>query len=104
MKVSPERIARVLVLLALTTLAPATGRAVTIADTNPLFFKGPDGYGFAPDDVAKAGVAPLFEADSEDGWLVAGKKGKNVDLAVSVESPDGVVTTVVADRPVEFAP
>jgi hypothetical protein len=85
MRVSPERITRVLLLLALATLAPATARAVSIGDTNPLFFKGPDGYGFAPGDVEKAGLAPLFEADPEDGWLVAGKKGKGVDLAISVD-------------------
>jgi hypothetical protein len=85
MRVSPGRIARVLLPLALATIAPATAQAVSIGDTNPLFFKGPDGYGFVPEDVEKAGLAPRFAADPEDGWLNAGKKSPKVDLAISVD-------------------
>ncbi|HVH06009.1 MAG TPA: PEP-CTERM sorting domain-containing protein [Myxococcota bacterium] len=85
MRVSPDFVRRFLLLLAVLATVPLPARAVTIGDTNPLFFKGPDGYGFAPADVAKAGLAPLFEADPEDGWLVAGKKSPKVDLAISVD-------------------
>ena len=85
MRVSPGRLSRVLLPLALATIAPGAAQAVSIGDTNPLFFKGPDGYGFLPADVYKAGLAERFEADPEDGWLDAGKKSPNVDLAISVD-------------------
>jgi hypothetical protein len=75
----------ILAAVAALALAAAPARSVTIGETNPLFFKGPDGYGFTADDVAKAGLAALFSADAEDNWIDAGKKGKGVELAISVD-------------------
>jgi hypothetical protein len=96
MRVSPDRISlaltpfRVAALLALAgaLAVAAPSRAVTIGDTNPLFFNGPDGFGFVASEVAAAGLAAAFQADADDTWLVAGKKSPKVDLAISVDLQD----------------
>jgi hypothetical protein len=90
MRVSPDAVRKLrtsFILVAVLALgfAAAPARSVTIGETNPLFFGGPDGYGFAAADVAKAGLAAMFSADAEDGWIDAGKKGKGVELAISVD-------------------
>jgi hypothetical protein len=90
MRVLPDsvrtlRTSFILAAVAALVLAAVPARSVTIGETNPLFFKGPDGYGFSADDVTKAGLAALFSADAEDDWIDAGKKGKGVELAISVD-------------------
>jgi hypothetical protein len=88
MRVSPDSVRRfrtAFSALFAAVLAASSAQAVTIGDTNPVFFNGPDGYGFSAADVSAAGLAAAFQADAEDGWLQAGKRSPRVDLAISVD-------------------
>lgn len=86
--VRPGRAAFVGVWLAsLCVLAAAPARALSIDDTNPIFFDGPGGLGFTTVTVEAAGLAPAFSADPDDGWLTAGggKKNRALDIGIAVD-------------------
>jgi hypothetical protein len=66
--------------LALTT-APAA--ALSVADTRPLYFAGPGGYGFDAGALAAAGLAPTLQAEADDNWIDAG--GVKLGLPIAIE-------------------
>jgi hypothetical protein len=65
--------------------AAASASALSIRDTKPLWFDGPGHYGFDAAAVAAAGLAPAFEADSEDTWLDAGDSRSQLPIAIDVD-------------------
>jgi hypothetical protein len=79
------RAARALLAAAALALAPAGASALSVRDTQPLWFEGPGGYGFAPDAVAAAGLAPAFRADPGDAWLEAGDSRLDLPVAIDVD-------------------
>jgi hypothetical protein len=72
-------------LAALLALAGAPAGALTIADTKPLYFVGPGGYGFGAAEVTAAGLSPTLEADAEDNWIDAGDAKLGLPIAIEVD-------------------
>lgn len=72
-------------LAAACALAGAPSAAVSIDETKPLYFKGPDGYGFTASDVAAAGLAATLAADAEDQWLDAGGRKLKLPIRIDVD-------------------
>jgi hypothetical protein len=66
-------------------LAATSASALSIGDTRPLWFDGPDRYGFDAAAVAAAGFSPIYSADAEDSWLDAGDSRLDLPIAIDVD-------------------
>jgi hypothetical protein len=72
-------------LAAALALAPLGAAALSVRDTQPLWFAGPGGYGFDAAAVAAAGRAPAYSADADDTWLDAGDSKLGLPIAIDVD-------------------
>jgi hypothetical protein len=72
------------VLLALSGAGPGAS-ALSIQDVTPLWFDGPDGYGFDPAAVAAAGKSALYLADPGDRWIDAGAGRLALPIAIRTD-------------------
>jgi hypothetical protein len=90
-RVSPEsvRSARTALaaagLLACLQLAALPVSALSIRDTQPVWFLGGGAYGLDAAQLAAAGLAPSLQADPADGWIDAGATSLDLPLAIDVD-------------------
>lgn len=66
-------------------LAAQPAAALSIADTRPLWFRGPGGYGFDAAQVAAADLEASLRADPDDEWIDAGGKRLHLPIAIGVD-------------------
>jgi len=69
--------------LATALLAGGSARAITIADTDPIFFLGGGQFGFAKSAVDAAGLPVVAYAKAGDDFLSAGNAIYNPDLSIT---------------------
>jgi hypothetical protein len=66
-------------------LAAAEARALSITDIEPLFFKGPSGFGFAAADVTQLGLVAAAAATPRDTWTSAGGRALTPAPALGID-------------------
>lgn len=76
---------RTLVAAAALLLASGPAAALSLADTTPLYFAGPGGYGFDAAAVSAAGLSPTLQADPDDGWIDAGGSKLGLPIAIDID-------------------
>lgn len=76
---------RWLITAAALLLASDPAAALSLADTTPLYFAGPGGYGFDAAAVSAAGLSPTLQADAGDNWIDAGGSKLGLPIAIDVD-------------------